>query len=104
VAQFDVHRNPNLRTRAHAPFLLDVQNDLLGALATRVVVPLVKATVLERPARYLNPTFEVEGVRVVMSTPELAGVLRSVIGDRVCSLADRRDDVIRALDVLISGV
>lgn len=104
MAQFDVHRNPNPRTRNQVPFVVDIQNDLLDTLATRVVVPMVRASLVGRPLKDLNPTFEIEGIDVVLSTPELAGVPRSAIGDRVGSLADRREQVIRALDVLISGV
>jgi hypothetical protein len=35
MAQFDVYRNPNAATRERMPYLLDVQPDLLDALATR---------------------------------------------------------------------
>jgi toxin CcdB len=44
MAQFTVHQNKNPHTRSSIPFLLDIQNDLLRDLETRVVVPL-------RPAR-----------------------------------------------------
>ena len=38
MAQFDVYHNPNPATRKTIPYLLDVQADLLDAMATRVVV------------------------------------------------------------------
>jgi len=38
--QFDVYRNPSLRMREQYPFVVDVQSDLLGSLATRMVVPI----------------------------------------------------------------
>jgi toxin CcdB len=40
MAQFTVYRNKNPQTRSTVPFLLDIQNDLLDDLETRVVVPL----------------------------------------------------------------
>lgn len=43
MPQFDVYRNRNPRSRRSIPYLLDVQSDLLTALSTRVVVPLIKA-------------------------------------------------------------
>jgi toxin CcdB len=104
MAQFDVYRNPNPSSCTEVPYLLDIQSDLLDPLATRVVVPLVTAAVLRTPARHLNPVFEILGEPVVMSTAELAGVLRSSLGPVVCSLAARRNEIIRALDFLISGV
>jgi len=104
MAQFDVFRNPDESSRDEIPYLLDIQSDLLDPLATRVVVPLVTAERMPRPARHLNPVFELEGRRVVMSTAELAGVLRSRLGEKVGSLAHRREEILRAVDFLLSGV
>ena len=59
--------------------LLDVQAELLESLATRLVVPLCKPEVLGgKAAERLNPQFEVEGRKLVMLTPELAGMLQSL--------------------------
>jgi toxin CcdB len=41
MAQFDVYENLNERTKNSIPFLLDIQNDVLKNLFTRVVIPLV---------------------------------------------------------------
>lgn len=103
MPQFDVHRNPNAASKAAIPYLLDVQSDLLSGLATRVVVPLIKATDFGPPAARLNPVFEIEGRRVVMSTGELAGIPRNNLGEIVESLDDARDELIAALDFVIQG-
>ncbi|MEK7816200.1 MAG: CcdB family protein [Pseudomonadota bacterium] len=103
MAQFDVCRNRNPRTRRSIPFLLDVQSDLLSGLVTRVVVPLVRASEMRKPAAHLNPQFTIQGAKVVMSTVELAGVPVEVLGDKVGSLKSRRDDIIGALDFLFTG-
>ncbi len=104
MAQFDVHRNPHRATRREVPYLLDVQADLLDVLATRVVVPLVAASAMKEAAKDLNPRFRVEGRSVVMSSPELAGVPLKALGERVTSLKSRRDEIVRALDILIAGI
>jgi len=105
MAQFDVYRNPNPATRARVPYLLDVQSDLLDTLATRVVVPLCKPEVLRgKLAERLNPVFEVEGRKMVLLTPELAGVSRKALGEKIENLADRRDSIIAALDLVITGI
>ena len=54
MARFAVYENPNPATRADVPSLLDVQDDLLDNLATRVVVPLIKVPVMKRAAKHLN--------------------------------------------------
>jgi len=105
MAQFDVYRNAHPATRARVPYLLDVQSDLLDALATRVVVPLCKPEVLRgKLAERLNPMFEVEGRKMVLLTPELAGVSRKALGEQIANLANRRDSIIAALDLVITGI
>jgi toxin CcdB len=105
MAQFDVYRNPNPATRARVPFLLDVQAELLVSLATRLVVPLCKPEVLGgKSAERLNPQFEVEGRTLIMLTPELAGIPRKALGERVATLADQRSIIIAALDLALTGI
>lgn len=103
MSQFLVYRNPNKQTRSQVPYLLDLQAELLGGLNTRVVAPLLPAS-RARPARHLNPVFEVEGRAVVLSTAELAGVPLAALGEEVASLREHRDEIIAALDFLFTGV
>jgi toxin CcdB len=105
VAQFDVYRNANPATRTRIPYLLDVQSDLLEPIATRIVVPLCRPDVLSgKPAERLNPAFEVEGRRLLMLTPELAGVPRKSLGSRVANLAAERAAIVAALDLAFTGI
>lgn len=105
MAQFDVYRNTNASTRARIPYLLDVQSDLLEPLATRVVVPLARPEVLGgKLAERLSPLFRVEGRNVAMLTPELAGVSRKLLGERVASLVGERQSIVAALDLVFTGI
>jgi toxin CcdB len=69
------------------------------------VVPL--AALDERsapPITGLMPVFEIEGSPVVMHTAEMAGIARKALGPQVSSLAGHRNEIVAALDVVISGV
>ena len=103
MSQFNVYRNPNKRSRRTIPYLVDLQVDLLGDLRSRVVAPLVVESMMQ-PAQHLNPTFEIEGKRVVMSTAELAGIPLDALGEEVTTLKESRDEIIGALDFLFTGV
>ncbi|MFZ5775345.1 MAG: CcdB family protein [Thermodesulfobacteriota bacterium] len=103
MARFDVYENTNPATRREIPFLLDVQADLLDGLASRVVAPLVRAEAMGKPAQRLNPTFRIDHIEVVMSTAELAGVPKMVLGNKVGSLARHQDEIVAALDFLFTG-
>ena len=103
MAQFDVYQNLN-KTKDTIPYLLDVQNELLDPLATCVVVPLVRAEKMGKPVKGLNPTFVIETISVVMSTPQLAGVPRKILGKKIDSLQDHHQEIIAALDLLFTGI
>jgi toxin CcdB len=105
MAQFDVCRNPNRETRGTYPFLLDVQSDLIESLETRVVVPLCRHSKTgDEVIGTLTPIFDIAGNPYVMLTPELAGVTRSKMGEKVGNLSSCRDEIIAALDLLITGI
>ena len=103
MAQFDVYRNPNPATNDQIPYLLDLQTDLLEITKTRVVVPLERCGTFAMAER-LMPKFRIEGVSVVMSTPELAGIGLRSLGEPVASLSGKRQEIMAALDMLFSGI
>jgi len=103
MAQFDVYENLNPETEDIIPYLLDVQAELLNTLTTRVVVPLLTAAAMGKAAKNLNPQFEIMGCAVVMSTAELAGVPQRILGEKICSLQEHRQEIIAALDFLFTG-
>jgi toxin CcdB len=103
MAQFHVFRNPRLESRSRFPLLLDIQSDLIGALETRVVVPLIPVAKDARWVAVLMPIFDIDNKRYAMCTPQLAGVPKAGMGAEVADLSSRRDEIIAALDLLISG-
>ena len=101
MARFDVYPAPSRATRG---YVLDVQADLLADLGTRVVVPLLPPDIAPRPARGLNPSFEVAGAPHLMMTQFLAAVPEAELKRPTQSLAAHRDDIARALDILLTGI
>lgn len=104
MAQFDVYRNASPDTAVVIPYLLEVQADLLEGLATRVVVPLYRQDVIPRPIDHLHPVFVFLGEKLVLSTAELAGIPRAMLGEPVGSLSEHRADIVAALDFVFSGI
>jgi len=98
MARFAVYKNPE-----GEGYLLDVQADLLDHLNTRVVVPLLPASAAPAPAHTLNPVFQIEGQPVVMVTQFMAAIPAAVLKLPVLNLADRRNDITAALDLLFQG-
>lgn len=103
MARFDVYSNPFAPERAQTPYLLDVQNDHLGPLATRVVIPLRAAKGFGTPAGGLNPAFQVEGKSLILDTAALAPVPSALLKKPVQQLGASRDAVLDALDTLFGA-
>lgn len=105
MAQFGVYRNPNPDSKTAVPLLLAVQSDLMDSLGTTVVVPLCPASSMKgKLIKTLTPVFEIEGKQYAMLTPQLAGVSRKQVGPRVADLSRQRDDILAALDLLLTGI
>ena len=100
MAQFDVYVNLNEKTKDYVPYLLDIQNDILKNLSSRVVIPLV---VSKEAINLLNPKFIINETDVILSTAELASIPVEILGNKVCSLKDRREEIICAVDFLVTG-
>jgi len=102
MARFDVYRNPR---GGVFPLLLDVQADLLRRLASRVVVPMATLKQLgAKPITNLNPTARIRGVEYVLVFQELAAIPATALGDPVASLAERRSELVAAIDLLFTGI
>jgi toxin CcdB len=85
--------------------LLDVQANLLDHLNTRVVVPLVPFSKAPKPAKVLNPTFEIDETTYVLLTQFLATVPRRVLGAEVAAdLHAEASTIVNALDCLFQGI
>ncbi len=103
--QFDVYRNRNADSSKRYPFLLDIQTELLEGLETRVVVPLAaKEQFAGKALTRLMPLFKVKGKEVVAVTPQMAGIARRELGDLVGNLSQSRQEIVAALDFLLTGV
>jgi len=96
VAQFDVYR------LGDGMLVVDLQTDLIGLEATRLVAPLRDADrYAELPG--LTPVVDVDGARYVVQIPDMAAVPGARLGGRVDDLASHRDALLRAIDILTHG-
>jgi toxin CcdB len=103
MARFDVHPNPIAELRRAVPFWLDVQNDFVESLTTRVIVPL-RARAADTPlTERLNPAFDIDGKAVFAETQSLVAVPLRVLKRPVASLREHQADIENALDLLFHG-
>jgi toxin CcdB len=103
VARYDVYANPTVAERKHTPYFVDVQNEYIDGLSTRVMIPLRRETVFGPRARDLHPLLAVMGDAVVLDTAALGAVPVSALRAPVASLKESRASVQEALDALLGA-
>ena len=105
MAQFDIHRNKGVQ-KDSIPFVVLVQSALFDGYRRRMVVPLVRRSVLPAQATTvgarMNPVFQVEGVAVVLHPLDMVSVALDQLGVYVGSLAEEGQVIADALDELLT--
>ena len=102
IRQFDVVANPDPMDAAERPYVVVLQSDLVSGLTSTVVAPLIpRASMIG--AQRLNPLVAVEGQEYWLAMHELFALDRRILRRQVGSIADQRDVIIAALDLLFTG-
>ena len=105
MAQFDVHRNKG-GLRDSIPYVVVVQSAQFDRYRRRVVVPLVRQTILPRETptvgARMNPVFVIEGISVILHPLDMVSVALDQLGDAVASLEQQGQVIADALDELLT--
>ena len=105
MSQFTLYKNENKDTRKTYPYFVDVQSDLLDSLNSRLVIPLsAKRTLKDTNTEKLCPVFELEQGALVLLTHQLTSIPVSALKNKVGSLETFRDEIVSAIDLVITGI
>ena len=105
MPQYDVYVNPNPRSREYVPYVVDIQSPLLGALRTRLTMPLSRVGIgMAGMPRRLVPEFVIAGERLALHAHVAAGIDARLLRGAVASLAAHAGEIRDALDAVVSGV
>jgi toxin CcdB len=105
MGQFSLFENNNPETKATYPYFVDVQNDLLDSLNSRLVIPLVSTkTVKDRSIAKLCPVAVINDKSYALMTQQMTSVPFSALKVPAGSLGHMRGEIIAAIDFLITGI
>ena len=99
MAQFDVYTYIT-SVESDVVYLLDIQNELLNDLSTRVVIPLMRNS---KEIKHLHPKIMINDEEFILVTSQLSGVTLDVLDEKICNLSSKRDEIISAVDFMITG-
>jgi len=100
MAKFDIYTSPS----SSAAYLLDLQDELIDMLSTRVVAPLVPIEDIDKRMKSLNPVIRYDGTDYILMTHLLAAIPVTALKKKVGSAVSQRDEIIASLDFLFTGI
>ena len=105
MSQFSVYANKDKATKKTYPFFLNVQNDLLDELNSRVVIPFsTPGSIKHRDAKKLCPIIQIKGKGFVLLTHQITTVPESFLSSKVEGVDAFRTEIISAMDFLFTGI
>jgi toxin CcdB len=105
MPQFDYYDNPNPQSRDWAPYIVDLQHEMLNSLGTRVMAPLVISKSSREPTmQKLNPVISIDNQEYFLSTPEIASVPVKELSSCRGNLGEYRGEFLAALDLLFTAI
>ena len=105
MSQYHMYENLNPNSRQTYPYLIDVQTTLLTDLETRVVIPVaLKSKVGKGIIKNLNPIITINKKEYVIITQQISGIPSRQLGSSVCDCLSLRQEILSAIDFLITGI
>ncbi len=90
MAQFDVYVNSSKYTKNTYPFILDIQNELIEDITTRIVVPLGMAKKFSNEEmKGLTPRVEFEGTELLIMIPQIGSMPARALKEPIGTLLHR---------------
>lgn len=104
--QFDVYRNPSVKTRDYQPYFMIIQHDYYDDLSTRLIIPLSYHNHLCGHINTAAPLVNINFERYFLNTPAITHVEKKKLNNKnfVYNLRSARSNVIAAIDALVTNI
>ncbi len=104
MSQFTLYENTSQDSRDTYPYFVDIQNSLLDSLNTRLVIPLTPSKYLAENITKLCPATNIDNESFVLLTQQMTNVPISALQAPKGTLEHLRDEIIAAVDFLVTGI
>lgn len=109
MKQFNLYANEDKDTNQAYPYFVDVQNNMLDGLKSRLVMPIIPVEKSKTPRanlypQNLCPVIEIGRKKYVLMTHQITSVSVQMLKNEEGSLLKYRDEIVAAIDFLIMGI
>ena len=99
-----LYENSNEDSREAYPYFVDIQNDLVESLNTRLVIPLTSSKLLVDNIGRLCPKVTLNDEVFILLTHQMTNVPVAALKYPKGSLEHLRDEIVSAIDFLVTGI
>ncbi|MEB6377695.1 CcdB family protein [Leclercia adecarboxylata] len=105
LKQFNVYRNSSNITNRQLPYYMIIQHDCYDDFDTRVIVPLIRARKLPLWHEHIAPRINIDFENLLIFAPMVTNINNAKINNRdyICNLRNARQDVVAAIDALVTN-
>lgn len=103
MSNFTLHKNI-AESKKYYPFLIDVQNQIFSDLTARLVIPVALLSDFQNTQiKTLNPVIIHQGKHYIVLTQQMASITTKALGESVQEIMEKRNEILAAIDFLITG-
>jgi toxin CcdB len=103
VARYDVYANPVKSEVRHTPYLIDLQNDFLHDIDTRIVAPLHSFDLYQHQSERVRQIFEINEEVVVLDIAAMASIPKTLLKKKVANLYTEQHHIQAAIDTIFGA-
>lgn len=106
MSQYTVYRNKSLKSKEQYPYFIDIQNELLNDIDSRVIIPITQLSYKNSQVEILTPVIEIDNQKYVVMTKSITVVAKNKLrtADIVCIKPEIHTAIVSAMDMIISGI
>ncbi|MDJ0806127.1 MAG: CcdB family protein [Gammaproteobacteria bacterium] len=102
---FEVYKNPSPASGKHYPYLVEIQSPHIEDLATRIVIPLGRASLFnDMTMKRLTPVISIQDEKFVLLTPQISSVSKKRLQGPIGSVSHSQEQLMDAVDFAIFGI
>lgn len=106
MSQYTIYRNKSLKSKEQYPYFIDIKNELLSDIDSRVIMPITQLSHKNSQIEILAPVIEIDNQKYVVMTKSITTVAKSKLRtvDIVCVRPEIHTAIVSAMDMIISGI
>ena len=105
MSQFTVYENQNKNSNDTYPYFVDVQNELLISLNSRMVIPVTPIQLMANiTISKLCPKIMINKIEFILLTHQMTNIPTTALNNPIMEAENLRDEIVAAIDLLITGI